>query len=113
MSVVIRLPKRQPFTTGWHAGLFCVYLTAGKKRFLRFSETCDYYNLGLVHIRRLTSKSMEEENPAIEKLLYSLADDCEEFSCGYGKNKDSKCLYERNQKEIEKQDDLFWRGAGV
>ena len=40
-------------TTGWHAGLFCVYLTAGKKRFLRFSETCDYYNLGLVHIRTI------------------------------------------------------------
>ena len=32
------------------------------------------------------SKSMEEENPAIEKLLYSLADVCEEFSYGYGKN---------------------------
>lgn len=55
MSVVIRLPKRQPFElkTGCHAGLFCVYLTAGKKRFLRFSEACDYYNLGLVHIRTI------------------------------------------------------------
>ncbi len=55
MSVVIRLPKRQPFElkTGCHAGLFCVYLTASKKRFLRFSEACDYYNLGLVHIRTI------------------------------------------------------------
>ena len=44
-------------TTGWHAGLFCVYLTAGKKRFLRFSEACDYYNLGLVHIRRLARET--------------------------------------------------------
>ena len=44
-------------TTGWHAGLFCVYLTAGKKRFLRFSEACDYYNLGLVHIRRLAREA--------------------------------------------------------
>ena len=59
MSVVIRLPKRQPFElkTGCHAGLFCVYLTAGKKRFLRFSEACDYYNLGLVHIRRLAREA--------------------------------------------------------
>ena len=110
MSVVIRLPKRQPFTTGWHAGLFCVYLTAGKKRFLRFSETCDYYNLGLVHIRRPTSKSMEEENPAIEKLLYSLADDCEEFSCGYGKNKDSNSVLYLKQKFWRVYQDAFMRG---
>ncbi len=34
---------------------------------------------------------MEEENPVIEKLLYSLADVCEEFSCGYGNN-----LYHEN-----------------
>lgn len=33
------------------------------------------------------SKLMEEENPAIEKLLYSLADVCKEFSCGYGKTR--------------------------
>ena len=33
---------------GWHAGLFCVYLTSAEKRFLRFSEACDYYNLGLI-----------------------------------------------------------------
>ena len=97
-------------TTGWHAGLFCVYLTAGKKRFLRFSETCDYYNLGLVHIRRLTSKSMEEENPAIEKLLYSLADDCEEFSCGYGKNKDSNSVLYLKQKFWRVYQDAFMRG---
>ncbi len=32
-------------------------LTAGEKRFLRFSEACDYYNLGLVHIRRLASEA--------------------------------------------------------
>ena len=31
--------------------------TAGKKRFLRFSEACDYYNLGLVHIRRLAREA--------------------------------------------------------
>ena len=91
-------------------GLFCVYLTAGKKRFLRFSETCDYYNLGLVHIRRLTSKSMEEENPAIEKLLYSLADDCEEFSCGYGKNKDSNSVLYLKQKFWRVYQDAFMRG---
>lgn len=32
-------------------------LTAGEKRFLRFSEACDYYNLGLVHIRRLAREA--------------------------------------------------------
>lgn len=32
-------------------------LTEGEKRFLRFSEACDYYNLGLVHIRRLAREA--------------------------------------------------------
>lgn len=44
-------------TTDWHAGLFFVYLTAGEKRFLRFSEACDYYNLGLVYIRTLAREA--------------------------------------------------------
>lgn len=39
-----------------------------------------------------SSKSMGDENPAIEKLLHPLANDYEEFSCGYGKNKDAKSV---------------------
>lgn len=31
--------------------------TASEKLFLRFSEACDYYNLGLVHIRRLAREA--------------------------------------------------------
>ena len=32
-------------------------LTAGEKRFPRFSEACDHYNLGMVHIRRLAREA--------------------------------------------------------
>ena len=56
------------------------------------------------------SKSMEEENPAIEKLLYSLADDCEDFSCGYGKNKDSKSVLYLKQRFWRVYQDAFMRG---
>ena len=49
------------------------------------------------------SKSMEDENPAIEELLYSLADACEEFSCGNGNNKDSKSVLYLKQK--------FWKAS--
>lgn len=56
------------------------------------------------------SKSMEEENPAIEKLLYSLADVCEEFSRGYGKNKDSNSVLYLKQKFWRVYQDAFMRG---
>ena len=53
---------------------------------------------------------MEEENQAIEKLLYSLADVCEEFSCGYGKNKDSNSVPYLKQKFWRVYQDAFMRG---
>jgi hypothetical protein len=56
------------------------------------------------------SKSMEEENPAIEKLLYPLADVCEEFSCGYGKNKNSNSVLYLKQKFWRVYQDAFMRG---
>ena len=56
------------------------------------------------------SKSIKEENPAIEKLLYSLADVCEEFSFGYGKNKGSKSVLYLKQKFWRVYQDAFMRG---
>ena len=57
-----------------------------------------------------SAKSMEDENQAIAKLLFPLADDCEEFSCGYGKNKDSKSVLYLKQKFWRVYQDAFMRG---
>ncbi|MGN1381398.1 MAG: hypothetical protein ACI4W2_01130 [Eubacterium sp.] len=57
-----------------------------------------------------SSKSMEEENSAIEKLLYSLTGDCDEFLYGYGKNKDSNSVLYLKQKFWRVYQDAFMRG---
>ena len=57
------------------------------------------------------SKSMEEENPAIEKLLYSLTGDCDEFLYEYEKNKDSKSMLYLKQKFWRVYQDAFMRGS--
>ena len=57
-----------------------------------------------------SAKSMEDENPAIAKLLFPLGGDCDEFISGYGKNKDSKSVLYLRQKFWRVYQDAFIRG---
>lgn len=57
------------------------------------------------------SKSMGEDNSAIEELLYSLAGDCDEFLYEYEKNKDSKSMLYLKQKFWRVYQDAFMRGS--
>lgn len=55
------------------------------------------------------SRSMEEENPWIKKLLYPLSGECEEFSFGYGKKKDSNSVLHLKQKFWSVYQEAFMR----